>query len=40
MATGQYRETVILSDGASWIANMAKEIFPDAIHILDFFSPL
>lgn len=34
---GQYRETVILSDGASWIANMAKEIFPDAIHILDFF---
>ena len=34
---GQYKTTVILSDGASWIANMAKEVFPDAVHILDFF---
>lgn len=31
---GDYKETVILSDGASWIANMAEELFPDAQHIL------
>lgn len=34
---GSYQETVILSDGASWIANMAEEFFPDAQHILDLF---
>lgn len=34
---GDYKETVILSDGAAWIANMAEEIFPDAQHILDLF---
>lgn len=34
---GKYRETVILSDGASWIAGMAEEMYPDAQHILDFF---
>ena len=34
---GQYKNTVILSDGAPWIANMASELFCDAIHILDFF---
>lgn len=34
---GSYRETVILSDGASWIAGMAGELFPDAQRILDFF---
>lgn len=34
---GDYKETVILSDGASWIANMAEELFPDAQHILDLF---
>lgn len=34
---GKYRQTVILSDGAHWIANMAQEIFPDAQHILDLF---
>lgn len=34
---GDYKETVILSDGASWIANMAEEFFPDAQHILDLF---
>ena len=34
---GLYEETVILSDGATWIRNMAEELFPDAQHILDFF---
>jgi len=34
---GKYRQTVILSDGAQWIANMAQEVFPDAQHILDLF---
>lgn len=34
---GKYRQTVILSDGAQWIANMAEELFPDARHILDLF---
>lgn len=34
---GEYKETVILSDGAAWIANMASELFPDAQHILDLF---
>lgn len=33
----EYRETVILSDGAAWIANMAEELFPDAQHILDLY---
>jgi len=32
-----YKNTVILSDGASWIRNIAMEIFPDAQHILDYF---
>lgn len=34
---GHYKETVIISDGASWIAGMASELFPDAQHILDLF---
>jgi hypothetical protein len=34
---GIYEETVILSDGATWIRNMTEELFPDARHILDFF---
>lgn len=34
---GSYKETVILSDGASWIAGMAEELFPDAQRILDLF---
>lgn len=34
---GSYQETVILSDGAAWIANMVEEFFPDAQHILDLF---
>lgn len=34
---GSYKETVIISDGASWIAHMADELFPDAQRILDLF---
>lgn len=34
---GQYKETVILSDGATWIRNMVEEVFPDAQQILDFY---
>ncbi len=34
---GLYKETVIISDGAKWIANMAEELFPDAQRILDLF---
>ena len=34
---GRYKETVILSDGATWIANMAEELFPDAQRILDLY---
>ena len=34
---GRYQNTVILSDGAVWIANVAKELFPDAQHILDYY---
>jgi len=34
---GHYKETVIISDGATWIRNMVEELFPDAQHILDYF---
>lgn len=34
---GKYKETVILSDGATWIRNVREELFPDAQQILDFF---
>jgi hypothetical protein len=34
---GRYKETVVLSDGATWIRNMVEELFPDAQQILDFF---
>jgi hypothetical protein len=34
---GRYKETVVLSDGATWIRNMVAEVFPDAQQILDFF---
>jgi hypothetical protein len=34
---GQYRQTVLLSDGATWIRKMKDELFPDAQQILDFF---
>lgn len=34
---GRYKDTVILSDGAPWIAHIAEEMYPDAQHILDYF---
>jgi Transposase and inactivated derivatives len=34
---GEFEETVVISDGATWIRNMVSEIFPDAQHILDYF---
>ena len=34
---GKFKETVVLSDGATWIRNMVEEIYPDAQHILDFY---
>ena len=34
---GNYKETVILSDGAAWIRNMKEVLFPDAQQILDFY---
>ncbi len=34
---GTYKETVLLSDGATWIRNLKEELFPDAQQILDFF---
>lgn len=34
---GNYKETVLLGDGAAWIRNLKEELFPDAQQILDFF---
>jgi hypothetical protein len=34
---GKYNETVLISDGATWIRYMKEELFPDAQQILDFF---
>ncbi len=34
---GKIKNVVIISDGATWIRNACKEIFPDAIQILDKF---
>jgi len=34
---GEYKETVLLGDGATWIRNIKDELFPDAIQILDLF---
>lgn len=31
------KNVVIISDGATWIRNACKEIFPDAVQILDKF---
>jgi hypothetical protein len=33
----RFKTTVIISDGATWLRNMAKDYFPDALHILNFF---
>ena len=32
---GEYKTTIVLGDGATWIRNMCEELFPDAIQILD-----
>lgn len=34
---GNYTNTVLLSDGATWIRNMKELLFPDAQQILDYF---
>jgi len=34
---GEYKQTVIISDGATWIRNMKDVLFPDAQQILDFY---
>jgi hypothetical protein len=34
---GQYKETVLISDGATWIRNLKEEVFWDAQQILDYF---
>lgn len=34
---GKYKETVLISDGASWIKNMKGVYFQDVTHILDFY---
>jgi hypothetical protein len=34
---GEYKETVMISDGATWIRNVREELFPDAWHILDYY---
>lgn len=34
---GEYKNHVVLGDGAAWIWNMSKELFPGAIEILDFY---
>lgn len=31
------KEVVILGDGSAWIWNIAKELFPDAVFILDYY---
>jgi hypothetical protein len=33
---GKYKQTVLISDGATWIRNMKDMLFPDAQQILDF----
>jgi hypothetical protein len=34
---GTYKETVVISDGATWIRNLKEELFYDAQKILDYF---
>jgi hypothetical protein len=34
---GSYKNTILLTDGAPWIKNMKDLLFPDAVHILDYF---
>ena len=34
---GRVKKVVIIADGATWIRNMAKELFPEATQILDLY---
>ena len=34
---GNTHKTVIIGDGAAWIRNMGKELFPEAVQILDLY---
>ena len=34
---GKFKNTVLISDGATWIRNLKEELFPDAQQILDLF---
>jgi hypothetical protein len=34
---GKIKNVVIIADGAAWIRNMANELFPDAVQILDLY---
>ena len=34
---GKFEDTVVLSDGATWIRTMTEDLFPDAQQILDYF---
>jgi hypothetical protein len=34
---GLYKQTILLSDGATWIRNMKEDIFPDAQQVLDLY---
>jgi len=34
---GKIKEVVVLGDGAQWIWSMCKELFPEAVQILDFY---
>lgn len=40
VAGGKRFQPVVLGDGADWITNMATDLFPDAIRIVDIFHPL
>ena len=37
MGYGKVKKVVIIADGAAWIRNMARELFPEATQILDLF---
>lgn len=34
---GTYEKTAFIGDGAIWIWNMADEVFPDAVQVLDYY---
>jgi hypothetical protein len=34
---GAHKETILVSDGATWIRHMKEQLFPDALQILDFY---